>query len=165
MMPFRSIIYTAINNGWLQRDPFYAYRITKEETKRGFLTKEEITMLINGTFKKKSYELIRDLFIFCCFSGLGLSGRNSIISQPTIYKHHSMGIYGLRPIDKRRERKPISDCSTLPNISSRSIKVWRKAINCCLYPVMPLRKQQECLLASKQTQLCNNHLLIQWSTH
>ena len=27
-------------------------------------------MLINGTFKKKSYELIRDLFIFCCFSGL-----------------------------------------------------------------------------------------------
>ena len=56
MMPFRSIIYTAINNGWLQRDPFYTYRITKEETKRGFLTKEEITMLINGTFKKKSYE-------------------------------------------------------------------------------------------------------------
>lgn len=70
MMPFRSIIYTAINNGWFQRDPFYAYRIIKEETKKGFLTKEEITMLINGTFKKKSYELIRDLFIFCCFSGL-----------------------------------------------------------------------------------------------
>lgn len=70
MMPFRSIIYTAINNGWLPRDPFYAYHITKEETKRGFLTKEEITMLINGTFKKKSYELIRDLFIFCTFTGL-----------------------------------------------------------------------------------------------
>lgn len=70
MILFRSIIYTAINNGWLQLDPFYTYRITKEETKREFLTKEEITMLINGTFKKKSYELIRDLFIFCCFSGL-----------------------------------------------------------------------------------------------
>jgi len=70
MMPFRSIIFTAINNGWLARDPFYAYHITKEETKRGFLTKEEITELINGTFKKKSYELIRDLFIFCCFTGL-----------------------------------------------------------------------------------------------
>lgn len=56
----------------MQRDPFYAYYITKtkEETKRRFLTKEEITMLINGTFKKKSYEIIRDLFIFCYFSGL-----------------------------------------------------------------------------------------------
>lgn len=70
MMPFRRIIYMAINNGWLQRDPFYEYSITKEETKRGFLTKEEITLLINGTFKKKSYELIRDLFIFCTFTGL-----------------------------------------------------------------------------------------------
>lgn len=70
MMPFRSIIFMSINNGWLQRDPFYAYSITKEETKRGFLTKEEIKQLINGTFKKKNNELIRDLFIFCTFTGL-----------------------------------------------------------------------------------------------
>jgi site-specific recombinase XerD len=69
-MPFRKIIYMAVNNGLLQRDPFFAYSITKEETKRGFLTQEEITLLINGTFKKKSYELIRDLFIFCTFTGL-----------------------------------------------------------------------------------------------
>ena len=70
MMPFRSIIFMAINNGWLQRDPFYAYSITKEETKRGFLSKEEINLLIKGTFKKPSYTLIRDLFIFCIFTGL-----------------------------------------------------------------------------------------------
>jgi len=70
MMPFKRIIYMSINNGWLQRDPFYAYSITKEETKRGFLSKEEIKMLIEGSSKKKSYELIRDLFIFCCFTGL-----------------------------------------------------------------------------------------------
>ena len=70
MMPFRSIIFMAINNGWLQRDPFYAYSITKEETKRGFLSKEEIKLLIDGTFKKKGYELIRDLFLFCTFTGL-----------------------------------------------------------------------------------------------
>lgn len=70
MMPFRSIIFMAINNGWVQRDPFYAYSITKEETKRGFLSKEEINLLIKGTFKKPSYTLIRDLFIFCTFTGL-----------------------------------------------------------------------------------------------
>lgn len=70
MMPFRSIIFMAINNGWLQRDPFYAYSITKEETKRGFLSKEEINLLIKSTFKKPSYTLIRDLFIFCTFTGL-----------------------------------------------------------------------------------------------
>lgn len=70
MMPFKAIIYMAINNGWLQRDPFYAYSITKEDTERGFLTREDIDKMIGTTFKKKSYEVIRDLFVFCCFTGL-----------------------------------------------------------------------------------------------
>ena len=70
MMPLKRMVYLSINNGWLQRDPFYAYSITKEETKRGFLSKEEINLLIKGTFKKPSYTLIRDLFIFCTFTGL-----------------------------------------------------------------------------------------------
>ena len=71
----------AINNGWLQRDPFYGYSITKEETKRGFLTKEEITLLIGGTFKKKSYELIRDLFIFCTFTFLALTNNELLFNK------------------------------------------------------------------------------------
>lgn len=70
MMPLKRMVYLSINNGWLQRDPFYAYSISPEPTKRGFLSKEEIAMLINGKFEKKSYELIRDLFIFCTFTGL-----------------------------------------------------------------------------------------------
>jgi len=84
----------------LQRDPFFAYSITKEETKRGFLTKEEITLLINGTFKKKSYELIRDLFIFCTFTFVALTNVCLIINKlqtnnrgignglETTYLHH-----------------------------------------------------------------------------
>ncbi len=70
MMPFQKIIYMAVNNGLLQRDPFFAYSITKEEAKRGFLTQDEIKQLIGGTFKKPSYTLIRDLFIFCTFTRL-----------------------------------------------------------------------------------------------
>ena len=89
MMPFRKIIYIAVNNGLLQRDPFFAYSITKEETKRGFLTQEEITLLINGTFKKKSYELIRDLFIFCTFTGLSWTDMNNLTCKPL-----STDIYG-----------------------------------------------------------------------
>lgn len=69
MMPLRSVIYDAINRGWLQRNPFYAYRIAREETQREFLTGEEITMFINKSLKRKNYELVRDLFIFCCFTG------------------------------------------------------------------------------------------------
>ena len=100
MMPFRKIIYMAVNNGLLQRDPFFAYSITKEETKRGFLTKEEIRLLIDGTFKKPSYTLIRDLFIFCTFTFVALTNVCLIINKlqtnnrgignglETTYLHH-----------------------------------------------------------------------------
>lgn len=40
--PLRTMVFIAINNEWLARDPFREYEIKKEETTRGFLTKEEI---------------------------------------------------------------------------------------------------------------------------
>ena len=70
MMSFRKIIFMTVNNGLLPCNPFFAYSITKEETERGFLAQEEIKLLINGTFTKPNYTLVRNLFIFCTFTGL-----------------------------------------------------------------------------------------------
>lgn len=41
-----------------------------EETERAFLTNEELKRLMDMRFKKPKYELVRDLFVFCCFTGL-----------------------------------------------------------------------------------------------
>lgn len=68
--PLRTMVSIAINNGWLIRDPFREYEIKKEDTERGFLTREEINLLMNGKMKNAKQELIRDLFVFCCFTGL-----------------------------------------------------------------------------------------------
>ena len=43
--PLRTMVFIAINNEWLTRDPFRAYEIKKEETTRSFLTKDEIRLL------------------------------------------------------------------------------------------------------------------------
>ena len=114
MMPFRKIIYMAVNNGLLQRDPFFAYSITKEETKRGFLTQEEITLLINGTFKKKSYELIRDLFIFCTFTGLSWTDMaNPDESQPAhLVRRASVDRHELPENRRRNEYPVVGRCQT-----------------------------------------------------
>ncbi len=68
--PLRTMVAIAINNGWLTRDPFREYEIKKEDTERGFLTREEINLLMNGKLKNAKQELVRDLFIFCCYTGL-----------------------------------------------------------------------------------------------
>lgn len=43
------------------------YEIKKEGTTRGFLTKGEIRMLMDGKPKNAKQELYRDLYLFCAF--------------------------------------------------------------------------------------------------
>lgn len=70
LMPLRKMITIAIENGWWLYDPFIKHKISPEETRREFLTKEESCTLMEMRFVKPRYELVRDLFVFCCFTGL-----------------------------------------------------------------------------------------------
>lgn len=83
LMPLRKMISIAIENGWLLRDPFIKHEISMEETERAFLTNEELKRLMDMRFKKPKYELVRDLFVFCCFTGLSYCELyNSVRSLP-----------------------------------------------------------------------------------
>ena len=73
MLPLRTMVFRAIDNGWLTRDPFHDYKVPKVETTRGFLTKEEIHLLMNAELKRKTMQLIRALYLFCCFTGLSFA--------------------------------------------------------------------------------------------
>lgn len=79
--PLRTMVSIAINNGWLVRDPFREYEIQKEDTERGFLTREEINLLINGKLKNAQQELIRDLFLFCTFTGLSFTDMRNLSEE------------------------------------------------------------------------------------
>ena len=70
MMPLRRMITIAQNHGWIVRDPFVDYSISAESTDRDYLTKDEIRRLLDLKFRRKSMELVRDLYVFCCFTGL-----------------------------------------------------------------------------------------------
>ncbi|MDR1983280.1 MAG: site-specific integrase, partial [Prevotellaceae bacterium] len=64
------IIGIAIKYGWIQNNPFSGYKIHLKKTDRGYLTQEEIEILINHKFTAKHLEKVRDIFVFCCFTGL-----------------------------------------------------------------------------------------------
>ncbi len=68
--PVRMLLHKAVENGWLTRYPFAGYEIHKEEIEKGFLTKEELGLLINASKMNFKRTLIRDLFLFCAFTGL-----------------------------------------------------------------------------------------------
>ena len=57
--PLRTMVFIAINNEWLTRDPFREYEIKKEETTRSFLTKEEIRLLMDGKLKNAKHDSLQ----------------------------------------------------------------------------------------------------------
>lgn len=66
----KTIYHTAITNGWVQTDPFGAFKIHMEKVDRGYLTTAELTKLQNKSFSTRRLEVIRDLFLFSCYTGL-----------------------------------------------------------------------------------------------
>ena len=76
--PLRTMVFIAINNEWLTRDPFREYEIKKEETTRSFLTKDEIRLLMEGKLKMLDEHGYPD----ACIYGHALEGNyHFIIAQ------------------------------------------------------------------------------------
>jgi site-specific recombinase XerD len=70
MIVLKHIISIARNTGLLPFNPFAGYINSPESVDRGYLTEEEIQTLIDAPMKNKTYELVRDLFVFSIFTGL-----------------------------------------------------------------------------------------------
>lgn len=67
---FRKIVNRCIRNGWLTKDPFAGFKMTKREVDRVALTEAELQNIIEKDFGIERLSLVRDIFIFCCFTGL-----------------------------------------------------------------------------------------------
>lgn len=70
---FTRVINIAIQKGYIERHPFPTYKIKMPKKKIEYLTQVEIDRIANTDFKVERLNVIRDLFIFCCYSGLAYS--------------------------------------------------------------------------------------------
>ena len=68
--PIMMLMHRAHENGWVVRYPFGEYKIGKAEVDKGFLTKNELQAMMNLPIQNPQRCLVRDLFIFCCFTGI-----------------------------------------------------------------------------------------------
>lgn len=67
---FRKIVLRCVRYGWLQKDPFAGFKMTKREVDRIALTETELQKIMNKEFGIERLSLVRDIFTFCCFTGL-----------------------------------------------------------------------------------------------
>jgi integrase len=66
----KKIVNICIKNGWLERDPFFGYKMCKKEVIREILTEGEIALVLAKEFPTERLNVVRDIFIFSCYTGL-----------------------------------------------------------------------------------------------
>lgn len=70
---FKKIIRIALANEYITKDPFVNIRFTLEEIEQDFLEDSEIQRIIDKQITIERLAIIRDIFVFQCFSGLSYS--------------------------------------------------------------------------------------------
>jgi hypothetical protein len=65
----KKVIRIAIACDYIRKDPFVNYRITQKNVEREYLTQTEIDAIINKEITIQRLDVIRDLFIFECYTG------------------------------------------------------------------------------------------------
>jgi len=67
---FKKIIRIALANGWMKADPFSNISYHLDEVDMAYLTETELKLLMNKNFELERLQQVKDVYIFCCFTGL-----------------------------------------------------------------------------------------------
>ena len=74
----RKIIKLAISEGFISKDPFLLYKPKRVVKNIVYLTTEELKSLEEYSFNQVRLQLVKDLFIFCCYTGLAYQEMSSL---------------------------------------------------------------------------------------
>ena len=96
---FNKIIKICLANDWIDKNPFANYKSKVKEVERVYLTEDEVQAIIEKVFKTERLSLVRDIFLFSCFTGL------AYIDVKNLTKSHiSFGIDGEKWIFTHRQK-------------------------------------------------------------
>ena len=70
MKCFKKFTNMALAKEWMRKNPFYGYKMEQDETDPVFLTYDELQAVMKKKFTIPRLELVRDIFVFACFTGL-----------------------------------------------------------------------------------------------
>jgi integrase len=96
---FKKIIRTAMENDWIKTDPFKGIKYRLQEIDAEYLNEEELEKIRHKKFSIKRLEKVRDIYIFCCFTGLAFIDVKNL-SEENILKESKGRVW----IRKRRQK-------------------------------------------------------------
>lgn len=66
----KKIVRICVANEWIDKDPFMSFKVKIRETNRPYLLQDELDKIIALKFSAERLATVRDIFVFCCYTGL-----------------------------------------------------------------------------------------------
>ena len=133
------IIRICLANGWMEKDPFMNYQSKYDEVTRMFLNEKEIEALFAKDFKNERLSLVRDIFLFSCFTGLAY-----IDTKELTYHNINLGLDGSQWIYTKRQKTKTTSNIPLLGQAELIIKKYKSHPTCLnrgrLLPILSNQK-------------------------
>ena len=111
-----------IANGWITRNPFFGITFREEKVKVATLTFDEILSMYHKEFTIPRLERVRDVYVFCCFTGL------AFIDVSTLKEEHIVtDEFGNKWIDKDRIKTGVNSIVPLTEIPLAILEKYKNA--------------------------------------
>jgi len=69
----KKVLNVSIAMGYISRNPYESFKMTKKDTNRDFLTLHEVNRIKEKKISILRLEIVRDIFVFACYTGLSYS--------------------------------------------------------------------------------------------
>jgi site-specific recombinase XerD len=74
----KKVLNTALAMNQISINPYSSFKVTRNETHRDYLTNQELGKIKNKDVSTLRMEIIRDVFVFACYTGLGYAELNKL---------------------------------------------------------------------------------------
>ena len=101
---FRKVIQFALEQEYIDKNPFIGYKAKRLQKEVIYLTDDELKSLENYDFSQTRLQQVKDLFVFCCYTGLAFKEMSNLKPE-----HIVNGFDGNKWIKMNREKtsKPL----------------------------------------------------------
>ncbi|QEC75251.1 site-specific integrase [Mucilaginibacter ginsenosidivorax] len=153
----KKIVLDCVDNGWLVGDPFAKFEMTREDVDTVYLDKEEIQRIASKNIQNERLSRVRDLFVFCCFTGLSFIDVKQLKRSEVTLAHNSeLRIY------KNRQKTGTPAAIPLLPIALLILKKYQDDATCLakdmLLPVLSNQKYNSYLKEIADTCKVNKEL-------
>ncbi len=88
----KKIVRIALANGWLKSNPFSTIVLKFDEVDMAYLDDKELARLMAKKFDIERMQQVKDVYLFCCFTGLAFIDVKSLCTKDLVVKENQLWI-------------------------------------------------------------------------